>query len=271
MFSLFPAALVTTLLPQNDQILLFLSNFSCKWQTKATTQPRPSVGTLHPPPRTYLHPHPHLQSQSSDHQPCVRPALLSRGANLHYGDELSNCVDSTAGLLQQRAGLSLDMGIMQWPGFRGHFPHCLRSISRNASLVDSLPPRSAEGPLTAPPNISVQSLMLGQKLCFKMFQQIYLPTSTNMWCLAPRYTNEFSSWTFHLLDLENSDKTIYGLTLLLLSRRFAFRINQLGTTAREATSTSSGRAAPSKLHNIQMPSHFQPDQDNGSIENTPDS
>lgn len=106
-----------------------------------------SVWTLHPP--SYHRRHPHLQSQSSDHQPCVRPALLSRGANLHYGDELCNCVDSTAGLLQERAGLSLDMGIMQWPGFRGHFTHCLKSISRNASLVD-FPPLLCWGPTHSP-------------------------------------------------------------------------------------------------------------------------
>lgn len=130
--------------------------FPCKWQTKATTQPRWHqwpLWTLHPLPFVPSPPPPPSE-QSFDHQPCVRPAFLSWGANLHYRDELPYCVDSTAGLLQERAGLSLDRGIMQWPGFRGHFTHCLKSISRDALLVD-FPLCSAEGPLTASPNISL--------------------------------------------------------------------------------------------------------------------
>lgn len=84
-----------------------------------------------------------------------RTSFLSLGAHLHYWDELSYCVDSTAWLLQERAGLSLDMGIMQWPGFRGQFTHCLKSISRNISLVDC-PFCSAEGPLRPSQSISVK-------------------------------------------------------------------------------------------------------------------
>lgn len=103
-------------------------------------------------------------------------SFLSLGVNLHYWDELCDCVESTAWLLQERAGLSLDMGIIRWPGFRGQFTHCLKSISCNISLVDC-PFCSAEGPLRPSASISVQ---------------IYLQTSTtsqiHTWCLACCYT-----------------------------------------------------------------------------------
>ena len=117
-----------------------------------------------------LHPHPHLQSQSLDHQPSIHPSgqlfslSLSLGTRLHYRDELSYCEDPTAPFCGRGLGLAGHRGIVRWPGFRGQFTHCLKSISRNASLDDRPPPLlfffSAEGPLTATPGIrALQPLM----------------------------------------------------------------------------------------------------------------
>lgn len=166
---------------------IFFLPFSCKWRTKATTLPR-----WHHWPLWTLHPLPLLPSPPPPpSKPIIWPPALHQAsfssleANLHYWDELSYCVDSTAWLLQERAGLSLDMGIMQWPGFRGQFTHCLKSISRNISLVDCLF-CSAEAPLRPSQSISVQ---------------IYLHTSTTSqnhnWYLACCYTAEFIAGSFH--------------------------------------------------------------------------
>lgn len=114
----------------------------------------PSKPPSSPSPSHAANPHP--QSQSCDCQPSVRPAgrLFPRW-ELHFITE-KNCLivktqppPSSFFILQERVGSSAGHGgIMQWPGFRGHFTHCLRGISRNASL-HSHPLRSAEGPLTA--------------------------------------------------------------------------------------------------------------------------
>lgn len=162
------------LLLQNDQILHLLPiyvQFS-PYIKKSQLSHSYISGLCGPsiPFPLYLYPHPHIQSQSYHQQSCISPAFLSQGANLHNRDELSYCVDSTACLLQERAGLSVDIGIMQWPGFRGQLT-CLKSISRNISLVDC-PFCCAEGPLTASPSTSVQSILLhfhslyGQNISF---------------------------------------------------------------------------------------------------------
>lgn len=165
-----------------DYFVLSSLSFSCKWQTKATTQPR-----WHHWPLWTLHPL--LPLLPSPPPPPLKPIIwppalhqasfLSLGANLHYWVELSYCVDSTAWLLQERAWLSVDMGIMRWLGFRGQFTHCLKSISRNISLVDC-PFCSAEGPLRPSQSISVQ-----------IYLQLALPHKNHIWSLACCYTAEF--------------------------------------------------------------------------------
>lgn len=103
------------------------------------TQPTPTLRANHV---TASHPSVRLAGSSlagSSTSLQRRIVLLSR----------PNCLPPLFFILQERVGSSAGHGgIMQWPGFRGHFTHCLRGISRNASL-HSHPLCSAEGPLTA--------------------------------------------------------------------------------------------------------------------------
>lgn len=102
--------------------------------------------TLHPL-SPYLHPYPYLHSQSLDCQPSIRLAFLSLGTQLHYRDELSYCEDPTTPSCRRGWSLAGHRGIMRWPGFRGQFTHCLKSISRNASLTTPSPqPRALSQP-----------------------------------------------------------------------------------------------------------------------------
>lgn len=114
--------------------------------------------TLHPL-SPYLHPHPRFQSQSLEHQLSIRAGFLSLGTRLHYRDELSYCEGLTAPFCGRGKGFAGHWGIVRWPGFRGHFTHCLKSISRNASLADT-PLFSAEGPLTATPSINMLNIFV---------------------------------------------------------------------------------------------------------------
>lgn len=91
--------------------------------------------------------------------PSIRPAFLSLGTRLHYRDELSYCEDPTAPSHRRGWSLAGHRGIMRWPGFRGQFTHCLKSISRNASL-DDCPLFSAKGPLTATPSINALNIFV---------------------------------------------------------------------------------------------------------------
>lgn len=235
--------------------------FSCKWQTKATTQPRPSAWTLHPPPPSYLHPHP--QGQSSDHQPCVRPALLSRGASLHYGEELSNCVDPTAGLLRERAGLSLDMGIMQWPGFRGHFPHCLKSISRNASLVDSPP-----APLRAHSQPHQTSVCRASRFfstvhalkCSRRFTCTPAPTC-GAWLLVTLTSSHHGHFIFCILQIQIRGFMASFYCFYAVVLRFVLMNLELQHRKQQPLHQY-GRAAPSKHTGHPISSLTQ---DNGSV------
>lgn len=90
-------------------------------------------------------------------QPIGQP-FLSMGTQLHYRDELSYCEDPTAPSCRSGWSHAGHWGIMRWPGFRGHFTHCLESISRNASL-DDCRPFSADSPHTATPSPSVLNIL----------------------------------------------------------------------------------------------------------------
>lgn len=131
--------------------------------------------------------HPHLQSQSFDRQPSIWSAFLSLGTQLHYRHELSYCKDPTAPFFYRRGwGLAGHRGIMQWPGFRGQFTHCLKSISRNASLNDC-PLFSVEGPLTATQSISALNIFTVLNKC------IFLDTKyIKSWLLIQKWPNSLS-------------------------------------------------------------------------------
>lgn len=144
---------------------LFQSKFSActssqqKAQTLARWHQWP-LWTLHPL-SPYLHPPtPTFRANRlTAIHPSIRPAFLSLGTRLHYRDELSYCEDPTAPFYRRGWGLAGHRGIMQWPGFRGQFTHCLKSISRNASL-DDCPLFSAEGPLTATQSTNVLNIFV---------------------------------------------------------------------------------------------------------------
>lgn len=95
------------------------SAFTSSQQKAQNSSKMTSMASMGPPlPPSLpspLHPHPHLQSQSFDCQPSIRPAFLSLGTPLHYREELSYCEDPTAHtpsffFLQERVGFLLDTG-----------------------------------------------------------------------------------------------------------------------------------------------------------------
>lgn len=125
------------------------------------------------PSSLYLHPHSHIQTQSYRHQPCISLVFLSQGANLHYRDELSYCVDSTVCLLQERAGLS-----------PGHWHHAMTWLQGSVNLLFKkhltqritgwLPPLLCWGPTHSLTEHCVQSVLFhfhslyGQNISFKI-------------------------------------------------------------------------------------------------------
>lgn len=115
---------------------LFLSNICTRRRWKHP------AGWCHWPIKI-LFSHPQLPTWPA----AIQLAFLSLGAQLHYGDELCYCEDAAARSCRRGWSLAGHWGIMQWPGFRGQFTHCLKSISRNASL-DRCPLRVSKGPLT---------------------------------------------------------------------------------------------------------------------------